>query len=189
MDEIDPKMNKGNKSRKLLTWGIIILVLIIAVSWYFSRDKNGLKEGMVVIKAGDTVLGSFTAADLQKFPAVEKKMVITTNCSGSCGNKKSDGSNISKHVYTGASLLEVLDSIDPALTKKHKKVITRGIDYYSQVMEMSEVLQPDNIYLVYRDHGQPLKTKQGKEGSLQLVVYNDKSGQRFTKWLVSLELQ
>ena len=174
--------------KKWLAWGIIALVLIIAVSWYLSLDQGGLKEGTVVIKEGDVILGSFAVADLKKLPAVEKKMTITRNCAV-CSDKNSGGNNQSKHDYTGTPLSAVLNSINPDLTQKYKKVITRGIDYYSQVMEMSEVQQPDNIYIAYSDYGKPLKTKAGEEGSLSLIVCNDKTGQRFTNWLVSLELQ
>ncbi|MFA5383352.1 MAG: molybdopterin-dependent oxidoreductase [Eubacteriales bacterium] len=176
-------------SKKWLVWGVIALVLIIAVSWYLSLDKGGLKEGTVVIKEGDVILGSFTVADLKKLPVAEKKMTITRNCSSSCSSKNSGGGNQSKHDYTGTPLSAVLNSINPDLTQKYKKVITRGIDYYSQVMEMSEVQQPDNIYIAYSDYYKPLKTKAGEEGSLSLIVCSDKSGQRFTNWLVSLELQ
>lgn len=189
MGETSVDLNKGNNSKKWLVWGVIILVLIIAVSWYFSRDKGGLKEGTVVIKAGDAILGTFKVADLKKLPAVEKKMVITANCSSDCKSASGDGGNNNEHNYTGTSLLAVLNSIDPGLTQKYKKVITRGIDYYSQVMEMSEVQQPDNVCIVYSDYGQPLKAKAGGNGSLSLVVCSDQSGLRFTNWLVSLELQ
>lgn len=188
MDKTCVEQNGGNKSRKWLAWGIVLLVLIVSVSWYFSRDKGGLKEGTVVIKAGETKLGSFTVADLWKLPAVEKKMVITSNC-GVCKTSEDDSAESSEHNYTGTSLLEALNSIDPGLTQKYKKVITRGVDYYSQVLEMSEVQKPDNVYIVYSDNGQPLKTKAGGDGSLMLVVGSDQSGQRSTKWLVSLELQ
>ena len=165
--------------------GVVLLILITAVTWYFSRDRGGMQEGTVVIKAGDAVLGSFTAAELQKFPAVEKKLVITPGCGGDC-KSGSDEEASSEHNYTGTPLLEVLNSIDPALTQKYQKVISRGIDYYSQVMEMSEIEQPDNVYIVYRDNGKPLKTKTGGDGGLLLVVCSDESGQRFTDWLVSL---
>jgi hypothetical protein len=179
----------GNSAHKWMVAGIVLLVLIIAVTWYLSSNKGGMQEGTVVIKAGDTILGSFTAAELQKFPAAEKRLVIIPGCGGDCKSSGSDDEASQEHNYTGTPLLEVLNSIDPGLTQKYKKVITRGIDYYSQVMEMSEIEQADNVYIVYSDNGQPLKTKAGGDGSLSLVVCSDQSGQRFTEWLVSLELQ
>lgn len=178
--------NEQNKSKKWLIMGIGLLVVIVAVSWFFSRDSGGLQEGIVIVKAGDETLGSFTITDLETMPAVEKRMVVTPNCSGACGK---DIDTPIEHLYTGVLLLDVINSIDPDVMQKYSKVITRGIDYYSQVIEMSDVEKEDEVYLVYRDFGEPLKTIKDKEGSIQLIVCSDESGQRFTRWLVALELQ
>lgn len=176
----------GSSSKKWLILGIGLLVIIASVSWFFSRDRGGLQEGTVVITAGDQTLGSFTIADIEKMPAVEKELVIIPNCSGACGN---DSDTPMEHRYTGVPLLEVLNSIDPGICQKYGKVITRGIDYYSQVMDMSEIEKPDEVYVMYRDFGKPLSTIDDKEGSIHLVVCSDESGQRYTRYLVGLELQ
>ncbi|ACV64209.1 hypothetical protein Dtox_3490 [Desulfofarcimen acetoxidans DSM 771] len=185
---VETKFNasKGFNSTKWLIGGIMLLVLAVVGFSLLNHFSSVQQEGRLVIKAGDGTLGSFTVADLQKLPAVEKKMVVQTNCSSSCSN---NSANSSEHDYTGTLLLGVLDGIDPGLTRKYTKIIARGVDYYSQVLDMSEVMQPDNVYIVYADHGKPLITQAGGEGSMQLIICNDKTGQRFTKWLVSLELQ
>lgn len=181
---------KGSRSTRWLAAGIVLLVLITAALTFINHHKGGLKEGVVVIKAQDTVLGSLDMAQLQKLPAAEKKIAVQPNCGGSCGNSAgNNAAGSSEHHFTGTSLLGVLNSVDPGLAHRYKKVIARGIDQYSQVLEMSEVLQDDNVYIVYADFGRPLKTRAGGEGSLSAVVCSDRSGQRFTNWLVSLELQ
>jgi len=175
----ETSVEKGNffKSKKILVLGMVLLVLLVAAFSFLNRDRTGLKEGTVVIKASDTTLGSFTVADLQKLPVVEKKMTI-----------HSTQGNI-VHDFTGIPLLAVLNSIDPALTQKYKKIVSKGIDNYTSGIDMAEVLQPDNVYIVYADSGKPLKTKTGGDGSMQVIIGNDEFGQRFTNWLVSLELQ
>jgi len=191
---INERKVTNNRSQMWLIIGIVLLVLIIALCLFFSQ-KNDPQEGTVVIKAGAETLGSFKIADLRKLPAVDKKILVQTNCSNNCNNSggkssnNNSGNNGIEHKFTGTPLLGVLNSIDPELTQKYKKIITRGADYYSQVLEMSEVMKPDNVYIVYADYGKPLQTKTGGEGSLQAIICSDKSGQRFTKWLVSLELQ
>ncbi len=192
-NELNERKTNNRKSQLWLVIGISLLVLIIALCIFLSRE-NGPQEGMVVIKAGDETLGSFSIDDLRELPAVEKKMKLKTNCSFNCNNNGSNDSsnsedNIIEHEFTGTPLLDVLNSIDPELPHKYKKIITRGADYYSQVLEMSEVIKPDNVYIVYADYGKPLQTQTGEEGSLQAVICNDQSEQRFTKWLISLELQ
>lgn len=177
MVEVSVKKSKFLNPNKILILGIVLLTFTVAVFSFFNRDQTGLKEGTVVIKAGDTILGSFTIVDIQKLPVVEKKMTIHST--------KGDTEN----EFTCAPLLAVLNSIDPALTQKYKKIITRGVDNYTSGLDMSEVLQPDNVYIAYADHGKPLKTRTGEDGSMCIIICNDEYGQRQTTWLVSLELQ
>ncbi len=190
MDETKVDGSKGIKTPIWFVLGVVLLGLVVVVFLFLNYYNRGPQEGTLVITAGDTTLGSFTIADLQKLPVIEKKMVVQSNCDGSCGNNPGNNSaESSEHEFTGTSLLSILNSIDPGLTQKYNKVITRGVDYYSQVLEMSEVLKPDNVFIAYADYGKPLKTKAGGEGSLQLIMGSDKTGQHITNWLVSLELQ
>ena len=185
-------LKKGRRSTMILILLISVLVVAIAVSWHFSRDGDATKEGMVVIQAEGTVLGKLTLADIEKLPCTEKTMTVFSNCGGGCSNSSKTGQSkddYKEHVYSGTALRDVLDSIDPGLTSKYKKVITKGADYYSQVIEMSDVEKPDEIYIVYSDNGKLLKTKDGRDGSLEMIVSSDLYGKRFTNWLVSIELQ
>ncbi len=177
MAEANPGKNKFFNSKTILALGVALLVLIVAVFSFLNRDKTGLQEGTVVIKAGGNILRSFTMADLRQLPAVEKKMTIHS----SQGNTENE--------FTCVPLLAVLNSIDPELTQRYEKILTKGVDNYTSGVDMSEVLQPDNVYIAYADHGRPLKTKTGEDGSMRIIISNDDYGQRFTRWLVSLELQ
>ncbi len=191
MNETDG-LKKGSKSALILILLISVLVVAIAVLWHFNSGENDLKEGVVVIQAEGTVLGRLTVTDIEELPCTEKTMRVFTSCGSGCSNSgKTDDSkeDYVEHVYTGTSLKEVLHSIDPELTLKYNKVITKGADYYSQVIDMSDVEKPDEIYIVYSDNGKPLKTKDNRDGSLQMVVSSDQYGKRFTNWLVSIELQ
>ena len=177
MAEENPEKNRFFNSKTILPLVIALLVVVVAVFSFLNRDKTGLREGTVVVKAGEAVLGSFTIDDLRQMPAVEKKMTINS----SKGNTDNE--------FTCVSMLAVLNSIDPELTQKYQKIVTRGVDNYTSGMNMSEVLQPDNVYIAYADYGKPLKTKSGEDGSVRIIICNDDYGQRYTMWLVSLELQ
>ena len=168
---------ENNKSKKLLICGILLLVVVVAVFSFLNRSQDNLQEGQLLIKAGDTQLALLTITDLQQLPAVEKKMTIHSS------------RGKSEHQFTCIELSEVLDSIDPGLTSKYTQVITRGIDNYTSGLEMSEVLQTDNVYIAYADGGKPLKTNPGKEGSMRIIILGDEFGQRFTNFLVSIELE
>ncbi len=163
--------------KKVLLAVVALLVVIIAIFALLNRSGEDLHEGEILIKAGGNTLGVLTIADLQKLPAVQKKMMIQ-----STGGR-------TKHEFTGALLLDALNSIDPGLTQKYTRIITKGIDNYTSGVEMSEVLRPNNVFIVYADYGKPLQTKTGGEGAMRIVIYQDEFGQRFTNFLTSLELQ
>ncbi|TEB08066.1 Oxidoreductase molybdopterin binding domain protein [Pelotomaculum schinkii] len=169
--------SKAVDQKKILYAVIALLVIIIVVFAFLNRGDENLQEGQILVKTGDNVIGVLTVADLQKLPAAQKKMVIQST------------SGMTKHEFTGAPLLDALNSIDPGLSQKCTRIITRGIDNYTSGVNMSEVLRPNNVFIVYADHGEPLKTKTGGEGAMRIIIYQDEFGQRFTNFLTSLELQ
>jgi hypothetical protein len=191
---------------KLFIAGVLLLLIAVAVLGYLnykaiSGVSAGLPEGEISVTAmgtgavgasgpgstpasgyqagapGTVTLKVLTIDDLRKLPAVEKRMTIPSS------------RGTTKHDFTGTSLLGVLDSIDPGLTRKYTRIVTRGADGYTSVIGMSELLLPDNVYLVYEDFGKPLPTRTGKDGAVQVIICSDQFGRRFTNWLVNLELQ
>lgn len=167
----------GKNKNKILGLGIIGLILVVGIFACLNRSYQGLPEGQILLTADGQKIAVLTVEDLKKLAVVQKKIVIHT----SRGNEE--------HEYTMTPLLDVLDRIDPQLTAKYGRLVTKGSDNYTSGVDMAEVLEPDNVYLAYLDHGQPLKTKDGRAGSLQIVICKDLSGQRFTQYLVSIDLQ
>jgi hypothetical protein len=163
--------------KKILLAVIALLVLIVAVFSLLNRNAEDLSEEQILIKAGGATLGVLTVADLEELPAFQRKMVIQAT-----GGR-------TKHEFTGVLLLDALNSIDPGLTREYTRIITRGIDNYTSGLNMSEVLRPNNVFIVYADYGEPLRTKTGGEGAMRIIIYQDEFGQRFTNFLTSLELQ
>ncbi len=169
--------SKAVDQKKILCAVIALLVIIIAVFTFLNLSNEDLQEDRILIKSGDAVLGVLTVAELQKLPAVQKKMVVQST------------GGMTKHEFTGVQLLDALNSIDPGLSQDYTRIITKGIDNYTSGVEMAEVLRPNNVFIVYADYGKPLKTKTGGEGAMQIIIYQDEFGQRFTNFLTSLELQ
>jgi len=110
-------------------------------------------------------------------PAVKKKLAINSTL------------GITKHQFTCTPLSEVFNQIDPGIVNEYKKIITIGVDNYTSAIKMDEVLEKNNVYLVYEDNGKPLKSKTGKEGTMRVVILNDIFGQRFTNFLVEMRLE
>ncbi len=96
---------------------------------------------------------------------------------------------LTKHKFTGTPLLEVFNYVDPDIVKDYKRVITVGVDKYTSGVDMEEVLQKNNVLLIYEDNGMPLKSKKGDQETMRIVIVNDLYGQRFTNYMVEIQLE
>jgi len=63
------------------------------------------------------------------------------------------------------------------------------VDKYPSGVDVEEVLQKNNVLLVYEDNGMPLKSKKGDRETMRIVIVNDLYGQRFTNYLVEIQLE
>ncbi|MEN6325452.1 MAG: molybdopterin-dependent oxidoreductase [Syntrophomonas sp.] len=155
----------------------ILLVVLVSILGYLNAKGERLDEGQIVIKAEDKIIGEITREEVMKLPVVHKKMVINST------------SGLTKHNYSCTPLMEVFNHIDPQIAKQYKRVITKGVDNYVSGVYMQEVLEKNNVLLVYADNGKPLKSKTGYEGTMRIVIVNDLYGQRFTNYLVEIQLE
>ncbi|MGR6836647.1 molybdopterin-dependent oxidoreductase [Syntrophomonas erecta] len=164
-------------SLKSLLALIVVLIVLIGLFGYLNARGEKLAEGTIILKAGKQVIGEITIEDVEKLPAVNKKVVINST------------SGLSKHKFTGTPLAEVFNHFDPQIVKQYERVITRGVDNYVSGVNMEEVLEKNNVLLVYADNGEPLKSKTGTSGTMRIIILNDLYGQRFTNYLVEIELE
>ena len=171
-------MSEAKGSLKfVVTLLAILLVILVSIFGYLNAKGEKLEEGKIRFKAGNEILGEITLEEVKKLPVVNKKMSISST------------SGLTNHNFTGTPLLEVLNCVDPGIIKRYEKVITRGVDNYTSGVNMEEVLEKDNVYLVYADHGTPLKSKTGTEDTMRIIILNDPYGQRFTNYLVEIQLE
>jgi len=169
--------SKVKLTNKAIIIIIICLTVIVGIFLYLNSRVERLDEGEIRIKAGNNLMGIVTLEDVKQLPAVKKKLAINSTL------------GITKHEFTCTPLSEVFNKIDPAIINEYKKIITIGVDNYTSAVKMDEVLEKNNVYLVYEDNGKPLKSKTGKEGTMRVVILNDIFGQRFTNFLVEMQLE
>lgn len=170
-------MPQKNSLKSVVIVIIILLVILISIFGYLNFKGEKLEEGQIRLKADNDVIAEITVDEVKKLPAVNKKIVINST------------SGLTKHNFTGTPLLDVFNSIDPEITKRYQRVITRGVDNYTSGINMEEVLEKNNVILVYADHGTPLRGKTGVEDTMRIIILNDLFGQRFTNYLVEIELE
>ena len=141
------------------------------------EEEEAVKEtGTLKIRAEGTVIGEINLNKIQELPSVNRRMVI----------QSSQGDT--SHDFTGTLLSNVLDAVDPSLKEQYQYVEAVGIDEYLSAISMDEVKMENNVYLMYMDGGELLKTKDGNSGSMRIVVLDDTFGQRFTNYLIEISL-
>lgn len=168
------KIKLTNKTIAII---IIGLIVIVGIFLYLNSFEERFDEGEIRIRAGGDILGIVTLDDVKQLPVVKKKLAINSTL------------GITKHEFTCTPLLEVFNKIDPDIVDQYEKVVTIGVDNYISAVKMNEVLEKNNVFLVYEDNGEPLKPKTGEEGTMRVIILNDIFGQRFTNFLVEIRLE
>lgn len=162
---------------------LVILIVIVGITAYLNRDYVKDKEVLVenhsfVIKDGEKETAIIDLVAIEALEPVEFK-----------ANLKSSGKDPVEYTYKGVALKTVLDSVEQSLASK-KQVIIRSIDGYTVALGLEEVLEDDNVYVVYEREGEPLgKKEEGGSGPYQIVLRKDPFSQRWAKFVVEVELQ
>jgi hypothetical protein len=166
-----------NKLRRFMWAAILVLTIIIGILGYLNSRGEKLEEGSITLKAGHEIIGVITLDQVKQLPVVNKKMAISSTA------------GLSKHNFTCTPLRGAFDQVDPQIVERYQRVITRGVDNYVSGVTMEEVLEKNNVFLVYADNDQPLRSKIGGKDTMRIVIMNDSFGQRFTNYLVEIELE
>lgn len=168
-------MNK----RILIT--LAFFIIITALFAYLNRvdksDRELNQENAVIsIKYRDERrLISFS--DLRKLQEYSFDAVLRSS-----GKEK-------KNTYKGILLKELLEA-EGIKGSDIYQVITRAVDGYTVTLSGQEILEDDNVYIVYEINGKRLKTKEeGGSGPYQLIIRKDAFGQRWNKFLMELDIR
>jgi DMSO/TMAO reductase YedYZ molybdopterin-dependent catalytic subunit len=162
---------------------VVILVLVVGITAYMNRGdldakQSSQQDAYVIIKSGGSEVARIDLEQLQGMNVADVE-----------ANLKRSGKDPEKHAYTGVLLKEVLKAAGADTTGKDT-VVMKAVDGYTSAIGMDEVLEEDNVYLVYEIDGQPLGTKEeGGSGPLQVILAKDPFSQRWCKFVMEIDLQ
>ncbi|HAA38383.1 MAG TPA: hypothetical protein DCE00_05875 [Firmicutes bacterium] len=163
---------------------IILLVLAVVVAVTAMLNREGLEEkkasqenALLYVKAdGKEIEVDF--ATIKELPEAEFPAVL-----------KSSGKPPVDTSYTGVELKALLEKLEIDTAGK-TQVITKAVDGYTVALSLAEVLEDDNVYIVYKRDGKDLGAREeGGSGPYQIVIRKDQFGQRWNKYLMEIELQ
>jgi len=132
--------------------------------------------GVVTLKnASGEELGEITLDELKTLDSYRRKITIRS---------ASEGTTV--HDFRGVRLYEAIALVDGGLLDKCKSVVVTGSDGYESELTPDEIRLENNVYLMYEDGGELMKTASGAEGALRLIILSDDFGQRFTNHITGL---
>ncbi|MCR3922182.1 MAG: molybdopterin-dependent oxidoreductase [Firmicutes bacterium] len=163
---------------------ILVTVLMVIVGITAFINKSNLHEkatsqadAILRIKADDIE----TEVDFNTIKALEEVEFAAV--------LRSSGKPDVDTTFKGVQLKDILDKMEIDIAGK-AQIVTKAVDAYTVALSMAEVLEDDNVYVVYERDGANLETKKdGGSGPYMLVIRNDQFGQRWNKFLMEITLQ
>lgn len=143
-----------------------------------SNAISQVKEnGKVKITDDGATLGAVTIDEIREMPDVKRRIVINSS------------QGASTHDFRGTLLINILNSIDSSLVDQYESAVIVGADGYQAEISMEEIKQENKVYLMYADGEKPLAMLNGESGSMRIVILGDDYGQRFTNYLVEIQMK
>lgn len=166
------------------TIGIIILILIIITGVFafinreMVKDNREVHENAEIIIKGEGSETKLNFEDIANLGEEEFTAILDTS-----------DSDPKEHSYIGVPLVNIIEKAGINIEDK-KQIIVKGIDGYTIALSSKEVMDKDNVYLVYKLNGKFLKGKEeGGSGPYQIIVRKDEFSQRWCKFVVEMEVK
>ena len=161
---------------------VIVLVVVVAVFAYLnSRDAEdrllSQREARIFIAAAETR----ETVDFETILELEEHSFAATL-------RSSDG-GVREHTYTGVRMKDLLEHYGLDVSGA-EQVLTRAADGYTVALTRDEVMDDDNVYIVYMIDAEPMASREeGGSGPYQVVIRKDEFGQRWNKYLMDIEIR
>ena len=178
-------MEKAKNKKLWIIIIIIIAVLAIAlgVTAYLNMgnisEKKALQENAILaIKSGDKELAEVNMELITGLGEEEFK-----------ANLKKSGKPPVEHSYTGVPMKNLFAELEID-TANITTVVLKAIDGYSSALTLDEVMEDDNVYIVYKMDGESLgNAENGGDGPYLALIRKDPYSQRWCKLLTEIDLR
>ena len=121
-------------------------------------------------------LGEITLDGIRSLDTYRRRITIRSASEG-----------VTTHDFRGVRLSEAIEAAGGAeLLAGCRRVVVTGTDGYESELTPEEIALENNVYLMYEDNGEMMKTAGGSEGAFRLIILSDDFGQRFTNYVAAL---
>ncbi len=159
-------------------FGLIALsaLIMVVLGYYHGQQAGKIDDEMLRIK---TTQRSYEVSltDIMTFDIVIFEATV-----------RSSGNDPEVIEFGGVLLFDILVDLDIDLSGE-ETVIFKSLDGYQTRVSAQEVMQTDNVYVVYqRNQQKTLSRSEGGTGPLEVVIALDPFSQRWNKYLVEIEI-
>lgn len=158
---------------------LVMLVLAAVFSMFCgcsAEDEYPPETQSIVIKTNGEQVAEVQLEDIMEMKSVMRKLTVHSSRGDEVFN------------FKGTLLSNILNFADPTLISNYNYVYIYGADEYISCLNMKEVMLENNVYIMYGNGDELLKTRKGEDGSMRLVVLKDYFGQRFTNYITEIDL-
>lgn len=166
-----------NKKSSLLI-GLIALftLLTLGLGLFHANQSSQIDEDILIIKTAQKTF----KLSLDEIMAYDKTVFVA--------NVKASGADPVESEFGGILLSELI-MLQGIQLKGNETFTFKAIDGYQTNVSFEEVMQANNVYLVYERNGVKTANRaNGGTGPLEIVIALDTFSQRWNKHLIQIEI-
>lgn len=167
-------------SKKII---LIVIILVLALAILLILNQENLNESVAVyenrkvkIYKGDFIR-SYSFDEIKNLETHQLEAYLNES-----------GEEPKRQEYTGVLIKDIL--LDAKVDIKDiKAILVTAVDGYTVAVDKEKVIENDNVYLVFKQDGRLLKSKdEGGVGPYQMVIAKDQFSQYWCKYVIKIEV-
>lgn len=162
---------------------LIVLVVVVGVTAYLQRGdlaerRELMEEATFMVTFGEEEV-IHEIADIRELGEIEFDAIL-----------KGGGKPGREYAFTGVPLRNLIVDVGDANLADIGMFVVKSVDGFTVAFTYEEIMAEDNIYIVYKQNGEPLGTRvDGGTGPYRIVVRQDPFATRWARYVVELELR
>ncbi len=170
------------KSNRWIYYTVFLLIILLALFAWLNRgnieEKRELEETAQFNLICNQTKVSVSFSDLQALEPENFTTIMDTSTT-----------EPTEVTMRGVELIRILHDKDISLSEE-QTVEVRALDGYASVLTYSEIMESQNVYIVFEMNGEPLGVKaDGGMGPYLMVIRSAKYAQRWVKFVQDVELK
>lgn len=175
--------NKSIRSQKIIVT-VVVVALIITASIFAVINKNNTEKMLAGMESE-----FFEIIAEGKTYKVDMALINEIGTDEIDAIYKKSGMPASETVFSGVSFKSLLEELDIKY-ENMKSAVFYAIDGYASAISIEEATDSEQTFIVIKQEGRLLgNSTDGGKGPFMMILAKDQFSQRWTKFLIKVEIQ